>query len=214
MSGVLDLPQLDVALALLDRVSDQFRRSGLTLGADDECLLLLTGLVDQERSPLGLLLSDLLGFDSGGEFGGEGQMLQHCRQVSLPIIPFNFVCTTYRKRHIVKGNVEASRTAGQVVPDETGDILTLRNQLAGVELRDNALEDFVHDGRKNPLVEVAAKGAVDLREGVDAGSGQNTAGDVDHLQVLGTGQGSDVARLCAHVVDDGRFEPGNSEVRS
>lgn len=75
VSGVLDLPQFDVALALLDRVSDQFRRSGLTLGADDECLLLLAGLVDQERSPLGLLLSDLLGFDSGGEFGGEGQML-------------------------------------------------------------------------------------------------------------------------------------------
>jgi len=38
-------------------------------------LFLLTGLVDDEGGALGFLLGDLLGFDGGGEFGGEGEVL-------------------------------------------------------------------------------------------------------------------------------------------
>jgi len=38
-------------------------------------LFLLTGFVDNEGGALGFLLGDLLGFDGGGEFGGEGEML-------------------------------------------------------------------------------------------------------------------------------------------
>jgi hypothetical protein len=76
LSRVFDLTELDVALALLDCVTDKLSRAGLTLGTDNEGLLLLAGLVDEEGSALGLLLSDLLGFDGGGEFGGEGQMLE------------------------------------------------------------------------------------------------------------------------------------------
>lgn len=75
VARVLDLPKLDVTLALLDRVSNQLGGAGLTLGTDNESLLLLAGLVDQESRPLGFLLSNLLGFDGGREFGGEGQML-------------------------------------------------------------------------------------------------------------------------------------------
>jgi hypothetical protein len=78
LSRVFDLTELDVALALLDCVADKLSRAGLTLRTDNEGLLLLAGLVNEERSALGLLLSDLLGFDGGGEFGGEGQVLE-CR---------------------------------------------------------------------------------------------------------------------------------------
>jgi hypothetical protein len=38
-------------------------------------LLLLAGFVDDESSALGFLLGDLLGFDGGGKFGGEGEVL-------------------------------------------------------------------------------------------------------------------------------------------
>jgi hypothetical protein len=38
-------------------------------------LLLLSGFVDYERGALSFLLSDLLGFDGGSEFGREGKML-------------------------------------------------------------------------------------------------------------------------------------------
>jgi hypothetical protein len=73
--GVLDLSKLDVTLALLDRFSDKLGRTGFTLSADNERLLLLASLVDYESGTLGFLLSDLLGLDGGGEFGRECQVL-------------------------------------------------------------------------------------------------------------------------------------------
>jgi hypothetical protein len=39
-------------------------------------LLLLSGLVDDEGGALGFLLGDLLGFDGGRKFGGEGEVLE------------------------------------------------------------------------------------------------------------------------------------------
>jgi hypothetical protein len=36
----------------------------------------LAGLVDDEGGTLGFLLGDLFGFNGGGEFGGEGEMLE------------------------------------------------------------------------------------------------------------------------------------------
>lgn len=69
--GVLNLSKLDVASALLDRVTNQFCRSGLTLCADDSGLLLLPGLVHHECCSLCFLLGDLLGFNGGGKFGRE-----------------------------------------------------------------------------------------------------------------------------------------------
>lgn len=75
MPGVLNPTKLDVTLALLERFTDEFRRAGLTLSTDDECLFLLAGLVNEEGGSLRLLLRDLLGFDGSGEFGREGQVL-------------------------------------------------------------------------------------------------------------------------------------------
>lgn len=72
MTSILDLTQLDVTLALLDGITNEFGGTSLTLGADNEGLLLLAGLVDQESSTLGFLLGDLLGFDSGSKFRREG----------------------------------------------------------------------------------------------------------------------------------------------
>jgi len=74
-SRVLEFPEVDVTAALLDGVSDQLCGTGLTLGADNRGLLLLTGLVDYERCSLCVLLCDLLCLDSGGELGGKGKML-------------------------------------------------------------------------------------------------------------------------------------------
>jgi hypothetical protein len=72
---VLKLPQIDVRPRLLDGVTDELGRTSLTLSADDGSLLLLAGLVDNEGGSLGLLLGNLLGFDGGGEFGREGEVL-------------------------------------------------------------------------------------------------------------------------------------------
>lgn len=73
--GVLELPEVDVRVALLDGVTDQLGRARLTLRPYDHGLLLLSRLVDDEGGALGFLLRDLLGFYGGGEFGGEGELL-------------------------------------------------------------------------------------------------------------------------------------------
>lgn len=73
--GVVELTQVDVRPALLDGVTDELGRTSLTLGSDDHGLLLLPGLVNDEGGTLSILLSNLLGFDSGGELGREGKVL-------------------------------------------------------------------------------------------------------------------------------------------
>lgn len=101
-----------------------------------------------------------------------------------------------------------------MIADESRDILSLGDQLGGVELGNNTLENLVDDTGKDALVVVGSKSTVDLRKGIDAGSGQDTAGNVDHLQILGTGEGGDIARLRADIVDDGGLNPGDLQVGS
>ena len=75
--GVVELTQVNVRSALLDGVTNQLGRRSLTLGSDDHGLLFLPGLVNDEGGTLGVLLSDLLGFNSGGELGREGEVLKY-----------------------------------------------------------------------------------------------------------------------------------------
>lgn len=70
---------------------------------------------------------------------------------------------TYSEGDIVKENVEASGTAGQVLAHELRNHLTLRDELAGVELRNHALQNLVDNGRKHPLIVVGPQRSVDLR---------------------------------------------------
>lgn len=74
-SSVLDLLELYVGLVLLDGLSNQLSRAGLTLCLDNHGLLLLACLVDNEGGSLGLLLGNLLGLNGGCEFGREGEVL-------------------------------------------------------------------------------------------------------------------------------------------
>ena len=76
LSGIFDPPQIHIAAALLDGVTDQLGRASLTLGAHHSGLFFLAGFVDDEGGALGFLLGDLLGFHGGGEFGGEGEVLE------------------------------------------------------------------------------------------------------------------------------------------
>jgi hypothetical protein len=76
----------------------------------------------------------------------------------------------------------------------------------------HALQHLVDDTGQDSLIVVGSKCAVNLREGVYPRSGKNTAGDIDHLQVLGASKGGDIARFCADIVVDGCLEPGNVDV--
>lgn len=67
--GVVELTQVDVRSALLDGVTDQLGGTSFTLGSDNHGLLFLPGLVNDEGGTLGVLLGNLLGFNSGSELG-------------------------------------------------------------------------------------------------------------------------------------------------
>lgn len=121
---------------------------------------------------------------------------------------------TYSKRDVVQHDVKPRCASHQVIPNQPRDILTLCDELTGVELCDDALQHLVHDAGKHALVVVGSKSSVDLREGVYPWTGQDTAGDINHLQILRTGEGGDVARFRAHVVVDGCLEPGDLDVCS
>ena len=215
VAGVFKLAQVDVCARLLDGVADELGGAGFSLGADYRGLLLLAGLVDDEGGALGFLLRHLLGLDGGGELGREGEV--------LGVVGLVWVeeregregrgrAKTYSQRDIIEHDVEAGSAPDEVVADQSADVLTLCDELGGVELGDDALEDLVDNRGQDALVVVGAEGAVDLGQGVDAGPREDTAGDVDHLQVLCARERGDVAGLCADIVGDGRLEPGDVEV--
>lgn len=107
VAGILDLAELDVALGLLDGLSNQLGGPRLSLGPDDHGLLLLAGLVDNEGGPLGLLLGNLLGLDRGSELGRECQVLCNCLSARLPSDCWDV--TSYRQGHIIQHDIKLGR---------------------------------------------------------------------------------------------------------
>lgn len=59
--------------------------------------------------------------------------------------------------HVLEGDVELGGTAGEVIADAVGDSLSLGDELGGVKLGDDGLEDLVTDRRENSLVVVCAE---------------------------------------------------------
>lgn len=58
---------------------------------------------------------------------------------------------------VLEGNVELGGAAGEVVLDALRDGLALSDELGGVELGDDGLEDFVSDGGEDSLIVVCAE---------------------------------------------------------
>lgn len=109
---------------------------------------------------------------------------------------------SYGQGDIVEEDVESGCAADEILAYQSADALSLGDELTGVKLCDYALEDLVDNRRQDPFVVICAKRAVDLRQCVDTRPGEDTACDVDHLQVFRAGQGWDIARLGSDIVDD------------
>jgi len=120
--------------------------------------------------------------------------------------------TTHSNRYIVEKDVEPRRPLNKVVPNQPAHILTLRDQLACVELRDHTLQHLVHDTGQYSFIVVRAECPIYLRQRIDSRSREHTAGDVDHLQILCAGEGGDVAWFRTDVVGDGGFEPWEAQM--
>jgi len=189
--GSLDAAQLDETGVVLDGLTDELGRLGLTLSADNNGALVLEGLVDKEASALSLLLGNLLALDGTRVLATELEL---------------------GDGHILKENVEMLGTNHKVSSDELGNLLTLGDKLGGVELGDNLLTDLVHNGGKNTLVVVSSELAVDGWQVAAVRAVEHTDGNVDHLQIAGASEGGDVAGAGTHIVDGGVLKPGHAGV--
>lgn len=135
--GGFNLSDLDEAVASLGNgLADGFGTLGFTLGTDDVGLALLLGALNDEACPLSILLRDLLLLDGLGELLSEGHV---------------------GDGYVLELDVELLGALQEVGADAVGDGLTLGDELCGVELGDDGLEDFVADGGENTLVVVLAE---------------------------------------------------------
>lgn len=90
----------------------------------------------------------------------------------------------------------------------------MSDELRGVELGDDTLEDLVTDRRQHLLVVVQSQLAVHGRQARCVGSGQDAQGNVDHLKILRASRRRDLSWARADIVDDWVLEPGQAEVKS
>lgn len=133
---------------------------GFTLGADDVSLALLLGALDDESCPLGVLLGDLLLLDGFGELLSEGHV---------------------GDGDVLQGDVELGGTLEKVCTDAVGDSFTLGDELGGVELGDDSLQNFISDGGKDTLVVIGTVRLIQTR--------------VISIKLLGSRGGNAVASL-------------------
>lgn len=130
----LDSSDHDQAVtALGDCLGDCVGGLGFTLSTDDVGLSLLLCLLDHEARALSLLLGNLLLLDGLGELLAEGH-----------------VCDG----NVLEGNVELVGALKKVGADLVGDGLTLGDELGGIKLGNDGLEDFVTNGGENTLIVV------------------------------------------------------------
>ena len=130
----LDPPNHDQPVSSLRHgLGDRVRALGLPLRPNHVGLPLLLRLLDDEPTPLSVLLRDLLLFNGAGEFLAEGHV---------------------RDGDVLERDVELGGAAEEVRADAGGDGLPLRDELGGVELGDDGFEDFIADGGEDALVVV------------------------------------------------------------
>ena len=135
-----DLNQTTACLS--NRLADDIGTLGFTLSADDIGLTLLLGSLDDEPGPLRVLLGDLLLLDGTRELLSEGHV---------------------GDGDIFQGDVELCGSLHEVCADAVGDGFTLGDQLGGIELGDDGLEDFVSDGGQDTLIVVDTVGLAEKK---------------------------------------------------
>lgn len=162
----LDPSDHDEALAgLSDSPADGIGSLCFTLGPDDVGLPLLLRLLDDEPRTLGFLLCNLLLFDGLGELLSEGHV---------------------GYRHVLERNVELLGTLEELAADTVADGFTLGDELRGVKLGNDSLQNFVTDGWEDTLIVVRSEvlGEQSLVSTVHAVGRQSSPEAIGSLQAL------------------------------
>lgn len=77
---------------------------------------------------------------------------------------------TYCQGNIIQHDIKSRRSLDQIIPDQPADVLTLRDQLTGVELCNHALKHFIHNRWQDSFVKVGAESAVYSWKSIDSWS--------------------------------------------
>lgn len=93
-------------------------------------------------------------------------------------------------------------------------LLTLCNQLGGVEFGHHTLQHFVADWRQNLLVVVQSQLSVHCGQINGIRTRQDAQRNVNHLQILGSRRRWDLPWARSDIIDDRILEPWNAEVES
>ena len=116
--------------------------------------------------------------------------------------------------HIVDLDVEVSESAFQSVPDLTGDLVSVGEQLVGVVMGNHRLQDFVDDGWHDSLVIVGSEISVDGLESLCVWSVEDSESNLDLLEVVGPSDTVDLSGLVFDIENDWSLEPWSLQMPS
>lgn len=143
-------------------ISDELGGLGLSLGSDDNRLLLLQSALHNVFGTLTVLLGHLLGLHRRRVLLREGQV---------------------GDGHVVQLDLEIERALQEQVTHLLTDLVTLGQQLGGVVLSHHSLGHLVHDGRQHADIVVSAESSVDETKVLSIRLEQNSQRYRHHLQI-------------------------------
>ena len=103
--------------------------------------------------------------------------------------------------HIIELDVVLIGTLLEKLTNTLGNLLSLRQKLLSVVLGNHSLHDLVSERGKHTITVVGTDLTVDEGQVLFVGMSQNSKGNTDSLQILGTSLGRDLTRSGTDVVD-------------
>ncbi len=115
-------------------------------------------------------------------------------------------------RQVVNNDIEMRGPLREQMLDALGDLVPLREQLRGRELRDHRPQNLIADGRKHLLLIVLAEAGVDHVQLADLRVEQHPHRQLDALHVAVGSLREDLVLPRLHVVDDRLLDEGQLQV--
>merc|ERR1719234_1745940 len=113
---------------------------------------------------------------------------------------------------IIKDEAKLGGASHKLLIRPGAHLLSHSNQLSSVKFCHNLLKHLICDGGKHPIVVVLTKGGVNLRKGIRLGPEENPEGNVNILQILGSGDGGHVLWPGPDVINDWLLDPWDHEM--
>merc|ERR1719234_566990 len=163
----------------------------VSLSLNNSCFLVELSPLDQKPGLLCLLLRNLLLLNSCCELPSKSKM---------------------GDADIIKDEAKLGGASHKLLIRPCAHLLPHGNQLASVKFCHHLLKHLICDGGKHPIIVILTKGSVNLRKGIRLGPEENPEGNVNILQILGSGDGGHVLWPGPDVINDWLLDPWDHEM--